>query len=807
MADADSWPTPLDDPGAVDDLSVTHEFLVLLLEDRERGRLRELEDYQQLFPGHEPSIARAYARACGTDDVDATEWIGPYRVLEELGRGGQGRVVLAFDERLGRRVAVKVLGRALDEEALHRFRREVETTARIDHPGICTVHDLGSDAGLPWFAMRYVEGESLAAQIAARSDERASPVSPSECARLLEGVARAVHAAHEVGVLHRDLKPANVMVTPDGDPVLLDFGLAHDEASPLSLTLSGDVFGTPAYMAPEQVAPERGRTDARTDVYALGAILHECLTLRRPFEAPTRAALYRAILEDEPPDPRILAPGVPRDLVVVIATAMAKAPDERYATAAELADDLERFLASRPLRARPASPVLRFRRWIRRDPPVAVAVSALAVVLVTALVVSLGLLESTRASTADVLHLADRREIDHLERRVRDDLWPVLPRAVPAMEAWLAEAEAFLARADDLRASVDSTNPDDAFFLEGLDRLPASIATVRRRRDAALDLRHRTVVAAADAWSALGDPSSIPIYGGLEIAIQVGLVPLGPDPASGLLEFAHVPTGAVPDRDPTSGTLRTSAETGLVFVLLPGGVFRMGATRNLETPIHEVALAPFFLSKFEMTQSQWIELTGENPSVHTPDAIRAVATTVEHPVELANWYRCTEVLRRHALYLPTEAQWEYGARAGTRTEYWPGDDRESLRGVANIADASARRAGHQWTTLDSWPEFEDGYPLTAPVGRFRANAFGLHDVHGNVWEWTRDAYGSYDLAVLPVDGERDVREPDGRSVLRGGGFFEPESEARAARRFVVRREGSAGTWGLRPARPIDETTD
>lgn len=209
-------------------------------------------------------------------------------------------VYLADDVRLGRRVALKVLSPALgvSERLIQRFKREAEAAARIDHPGVCAVHDAGVDRGHSYIAMNYVEGETLAEKIARSAHDGAaarrarSDLMPM--VHLVEQAARAVHAAHEEGVIHRDLKPANIMITPDGRPVVLDFGLARDEQSALALTVSGDLFGTPPYMAPEQIQPQLGRPDRRTDVYALGATLYECLTLRRPFEAPTREGLYRA---------------------------------------------------------------------------------------------------------------------------------------------------------------------------------------------------------------------------------------------------------------------------------------------------------------------------------------------------------------------------------------------------------------------------------------------------------------------------------------------------------------------------------
>ncbi|MHC4141624.1 MAG: serine/threonine-protein kinase, partial [Planctomycetota bacterium] len=238
--------------------------------------------------------------------------LGPYRIDREIGRGGQSVVYLAEDTRLGRRVALKILsgGPVPDARTVRRFTREAETAARLDHPAICTVHEAGVERGVRYIAMRYVEGRTLAAKIAAARQADGDPPDPMEAVAVLEQVARAVHAAHEAGVIHRDIKPGNIMVTPEGEPVVLDFGLARDERGSLSLTLSGSVFGTPAYLAPEQIETRVGSVDRTTDVYALGATLFELLTLHAPYEAPTRQRLYRAVLLEQPPDPRRYSPVV-----------------------------------------------------------------------------------------------------------------------------------------------------------------------------------------------------------------------------------------------------------------------------------------------------------------------------------------------------------------------------------------------------------------------------------------------------------------------------------------------------------------
>jgi len=327
------------------------------------------------FPDQEDSIRRRFSmlREMGfleEAEPPASGRIGDFRLLRLLGEGGMGVVYLAEQESLGRRVALKLIRKEflLVPRARERFQREALAVSRLDHPGICPVYEVGEADGTPYIAMRYVEGETLARRIAG-SRLASSREAVFSTVRLLEEAARAVHAAHEQGLIHRDVKPGNIMVTGEGVPVILDFGLARDELlEGRTLTRTGDPLGTPAYMSPEQVSGDRTQLDRRTDVYSLGATLYESLTLETPFRSPTREGLYRAILTREPADPRRLNPALPRDLKVVLETALEKDPDRRYATALAFAEDLKAVQEGKPVAAKPISAVGRGLRWARREP-------------------------------------------------------------------------------------------------------------------------------------------------------------------------------------------------------------------------------------------------------------------------------------------------------------------------------------------------------------------------------------------------------------------------------------------------------
>jgi serine/threonine protein kinase/formylglycine-generating enzyme required for sulfatase activity len=394
------------------------------LTDEQRRRFRELAAVLVHPPAESPAPE-------GTSPPEpvvlAGESIAQYRLLRELGRGGQSVVYLAQDTRLSRRVALKLMHRSdlhgLADPAARgpaaRLRREAEIASKLDHPGVCVVYEMGEEHGRPFLAMRYVTGETLARKIArareaglsvavvdacppgeavrgtAGEDDQQTTRTVSRkqsmvrCAQLIENVARALHSAHLAGVIHRDIKPANIMVTPEGEPVVLDFGLARDEESAAPhLTLPGEVFGSPAYMSPEQIAHHGEELDRRTDVYSLGVVLYECLTLRRPFEHRTREGLYRKILSDPAPNPRRANPDIDRDIAIVIGKALEKERVHRYASALEFAEDLRRAREFQPIQARPAGPALRARRWIQRNPwravaGVAMLAAAVAIVYLT----------------------------------------------------------------------------------------------------------------------------------------------------------------------------------------------------------------------------------------------------------------------------------------------------------------------------------------------------------------------------------------------------------------------------------------
>ena len=376
------------------------------------GESPELSEYQVRFAGHERLIDSVFAefarrfefaRAADLETIelrmgrdgtgsgfatspppDPFPNIPGFEILSELGRGGMGIVYKARNIRLNRLCALKMVlpGKHPGGEARARFFAEAETIARLRHPNLVQIYSLGDHGGRPYFEMEYLEGGSLSRRL------DGTPWSPGPAARMVAVLARAIGDAHRLGIVHRDLKPANVLLTDDETPKVVDFGLAKSLEADSNLTQSGVFVGTPSYAAPEQIVGSTQAFGPAADIYALGAIFYHMLTGRPPFRAATVLRTLEQVRTADPVPPSRLQPGLPRDAETIALKCLEKDPHRRYADAAALAEDLDRFSAGRAILARPAGAAELLRKWIRRRPAVALlSVMVLAVTFLSFILV------------------------------------------------------------------------------------------------------------------------------------------------------------------------------------------------------------------------------------------------------------------------------------------------------------------------------------------------------------------------------------------------------------------------------------
>ncbi len=764
-------------------------------------------------------------------------------------------------------------------KSLGRFLDEAQVTGQLDHPGIVPVHELGIDPdGSVYFTMKLVRGNNLR-EIYKRVRAKRSGWTKVRALGVLLKVCEALSYAHDKGVIHRDLKPGNIMVGKYGEVLVMDWGLARlvgepdsrdlrlrshvedrseiqsvseilehadpGDDSPL-VTMDGDVVGTPAYMPPEQAAGDIDAMGPHSDVYSIGALLYELISGQRPYVPPgariNNYAIWYQVQMGPPAALEAIAPRESPELIAICEKAMARDLLERYRDTAQLAEDLTAFLEGRVVQAFETGVVAEFRKWVVRNRTVAVAVATTILAVIGGLA-ALSYIQVERARIAEeevekqnrLFGLSAFRDLDMMSRKA-EELWPIHPYIVDDYHAWLTAARQLI---EDHEEGANQVEGDEVWLsvYEELDNAIASFADpdtglftgkspqygwgIERRLEFAEMIEQRSIsgVDAQNRWAAARSAiASEPRYGGLVIEPQLGLLPIGPDPESNLWEFWHIQTGDEPFRG-TDGRLQTMPSMGLVFVLLPGGSFPMGAQRLDENgpnydkyakpeegPVREVTLTPFFISKYEMTQGQWGESVGDNPSSYSYEAWistwreKGFAYDLLHPVENLSWNECMVMMERLGLTLPSEAQWEYAARAGTTTTWWSGDDAADLHDVANVSDQFSS-AYMSWVTPAEW---SDGYCFQARVGTYRANDFGLTEVHGNIFEWVYDGHDG--LAYSKAPSVDPIVDPDlhPERGARGGDFNDTVHLARSAYRSGGSPDYRSARTGLRPARGLDQ---
>jgi formylglycine-generating enzyme required for sulfatase activity len=647
----------------------------------------------------------------------------------------------------------------------------------------------------------------------------------------------AVSFAHAKGVIHRDLKPGNIMVGRFGEVYVMDWGVARvlskpdlhdrrieltenrefstilsarrdareqDPESPL-VTMDGSVVGTPAYMSPEQAMGLLDAVDRRSDIYSIGAILYHLLAGHMPYVPDgsriSQKTLLGLVVLGPPPPLARENPSAPAELVAICEKAMARAPGDRYKSVTEIAADIEAFLDRRPVEAAQPSWMRRCLLWTQRNRRVAIVACACAGVLLASWAAwTIQLQDEVGAKTLAIRETATWRDglaTDRLLRELEEQLLPLAPGGTRATELWLREAARLCALAPERRAELDAIAPGSTLYAESkhvvdaLSNLDVHRARVERLHSLARTAKRRSIDDRRALWDRACSELAASMGRGAAIDPQEGLVPIRCDPESGLWEFLLLDSGDMPQIDPATQHYKIEESTGIVLVLLPGGTFTRGTPpgapwRDVNEEPMDVTLAPFFLSKYETTQAQYMRYTEKNPSGKKPPSDRyGISYNFTHPVETVTWPDAQRFCAAFDCELPTESQWEYAARAGSTGKFPWGDADGDIRSFENVSDKSYGKLVHA-ESPDSTIPWDDGYPFHAPVGRFRPNRFGLHDMLGNVAEWVRDVYARNPRQPVRSDGLVENAAPDETSmVFRGGNFLlTPDYCYSAFRRFA-----------------------
>jgi formylglycine-generating enzyme required for sulfatase activity len=783
------------------------------------------------------------------DTTAALPEIDGYRIVRRIATGGMGTVYEAHQNHPERRVAIKVanVGGTTSERS-RRFQLEVQLLARLQHPGIAQILAAGTTSpasgAQPFFVMEYVEGLSL-------TDYATQHLhSAREQLELMVSVCRAVAFAHSQGVTHRDLKPDNVLVEANGQPKVLDFGVAKVEAAggfgaATLRTETGRILGTMGFMAPEQLSGKTDGLGPTADVYSLGVMIYELLSGRLPHElsAVTLTQALAVVTTTDAPLLGVVRPQYRGDIEAMVAKALEKDPRHRYTDAGALQSDLERYLRGEPTLAKPAGPVRRFAKWTRRNPALATAGLGVFLGLGSTTGVLLMKNQEVRAALDENQLLLDNAQVK-LARQDADTLWPARVEKAEALQRWLDNNHELVGRAGPHRAALQQLRDQAGTLatkrwtfadpllqlrhdrleelvrgLEDLANDTALFSQVEARLSLARNIAIKTVDDRQADWdAAIARIRHNPKYAGLVLTPQVGLVPLGEDPDSHLEEFLHFETHSGPIPSAKNGARETlsfdhgvpGTGTGIVFVLIPGGKFWMGSQsedpngRNYDPKAtdpkthsalgeHETEIGAFFLSKYEMTGQQWRSAAGTNPS--------QFKTSPLQPVERVNWHECTSLLARLGLMLPKVEQWEYAAREGVEENppfWWTGNDEASLEGKENVFEQVSMKANRSWEQMTGespakWrdPKKEqrliDDRPGPAPVGSYAANKFGLYDMGGNVTEWCSSEVPGWKVGRL----------------CRGGNYRRKTFWARSTACTPCEVTHATEELGLRPARAID----
>jgi formylglycine-generating enzyme required for sulfatase activity len=718
------------------------------------------------------------------------EQFGRYRILKPLGQGGMGSVYLAQDTQLQRRVALKVPHIAAEDgpAVLARFEREARAAATLDHPNICHVYDVGTEAGIPYLTMAFVEGKTLAAII-----KEGKALTERQTIVVVRKLALALHEAHNKGVIHRDLKPANVMVNQRGEPIVMDFGLAHlAHRRSTRLTQLGMVMGTLTYMPPEQVRGDIEAMGPGCDIWSLGVILYELLTNDVPFAGPP-AVVMGQILTQPPKPPSALCP-VDVRLEAICLRALAKDIGARYASMADMAKTLEVCLRA-PSGSQPRTPAP-----TRQAGPTPRRVAEPLHTQVETITVPCPACRHTLAVRATLQ--GQQTQCPQCQSLFQV---PVLARLVPTQEQRTAGGDAAFAQPTEVGKFVqgrrrttktkrtETRHPLRFLGCAGLLMALALVAILvwvyvlqTGTEGAGQELRNLLTALPSTSKSNDGNPTATK----KSVNATNTDKPIVKATAETKWSAKTTDTG----KPVVKATVKASLIGGMKFGYVPKGTFWMSKYgKNAQE--QKTIGADFHLAAYTVTQEQWQAVMGDNPSWFSrngkgKDKVKDVsdAELKQFPVEYVSWNDVQEFLKklnerekgRGWLYrLPSEAEWEYACRGGATSKEECSYDFYFAKPTNDLSSNQANFNGK----LPAGKAAEGLY-LGRPtkVGFYEPNKLRLYDMHGNVWQWCSDLY----VGTGPV-----------ARILRGGSWYNPGMHCAASYQHRPEPDSRADHVGFR----------